>query len=113
MKKGFYTIMAAQFSQGGKPVPDADLRDRLLYIQAIEAIRCTEEGVIEAARDANIGSILGIGFPRWTGGTLQFVNSIGPKRFAERAAELAQRYGERFAPPPLLLRMAERDERFV
>ena len=112
-RKRLWPGLAAQFPQGGKPVPDADLRDRLLYIQAIEAIRCREEGVIEAARDANIGSVLGIGFPRWTGGTLQLINSIGAKRFAERAAELAQRYGERFAPPPLLLQMAERGERFV
>ncbi len=112
--KQLWPGLAQQFpARDGAAVPDTDLRDRLLYIQSLEAIRCLEEGVIEAARDANIGSILGIGFPRWTGGTLQYVNSVGLKVFAERAAELAARYGERFAPPRLLLDMAERGERFV
>jgi 3-hydroxyacyl-CoA dehydrogenase/enoyl-CoA hydratase/3-hydroxybutyryl-CoA epimerase len=116
-RKRLWPGLAAQFppaaAAAGAAVPDADLRDRLLYIQAIESIRCREEGVIDAARDANVGSVLGIGFPRWTGGTLQYVNSVGLKAFAQRAAELARRYGDRFEPPPLLLAMAERGERFV
>jgi len=94
-------------------VPTADLRDRLLYVQAIESVRCMEEGVIEAARDANIGSVLGIGFPRWTGGTLQYINSVGLRAFVRRSSELAQRYGERFQPPALLVDMAERQQLFA
>jgi NAD(P)-dependent dehydrogenase (short-subunit alcohol dehydrogenase family) len=49
----------------------------------------------------------------WTGGVLQIVDMAGPRAFAERAAELTQRYGERFAPPALLLGKAERSERLV
>ncbi|MCA0240055.1 MAG: enoyl-CoA hydratase/isomerase family protein [Proteobacteria bacterium] len=112
-RKRLWPGLADVFSGGGGGAPDADLRDRLLYVQAIESIRCLEEGVIEAARHANVGSVLGIGFPRWTGGTLQYVNSVGLKAFAQRAAELARRYGERFEPPKRLLSMAERGERFV
>ncbi|MFT3820888.1 MAG: 3-hydroxyacyl-CoA dehydrogenase NAD-binding domain-containing protein [Rubrivivax sp.] len=112
-RKRLWLGLARHFNGSGGDVPEADLRDRLLYIQAIESIRCMEEGVIEAARDANIGSVLGIGFPRWTGGTLQYVNHVGLQAFARRAAELAQRYGDRFEPPRLLLDRAERGERFV
>jgi 3-hydroxyacyl-CoA dehydrogenase/enoyl-CoA hydratase/3-hydroxybutyryl-CoA epimerase len=84
--------------------PDArydmqELKDRILYRQAIEAARCLEEGVLTSERDGNIGSIFGIGFPAWTGGALQFIRSEGPKRFGVRAEELAYRYGARFAPP--------------
>jgi len=89
-----------------------ELKDRILYRQAIETARCFAEGVLETAHDGNIGSIYGIGFPAWTGGALQFINSVGPKRFAKRAEELAAKHGERFAPPELLLDKAARGELF-
>ena len=92
----------AAFRRGGRAVPAEDVRDRLLYAQAIETLRCLQEGVLTSARDANVGSILGWGFPAWTGGALQFVNHVGVRAFTERAQALAQRYGERFAPPALL-----------
>jgi 3-hydroxyacyl-CoA dehydrogenase / enoyl-CoA hydratase / 3-hydroxybutyryl-CoA epimerase len=92
----------AVFSRGAKDVPMQDIKDRILYIQAIETIRCLEEGVLLSTRDANIGAIFGWGFPAYTGGTAQFVNHIGVTKFTERAKELAAKYGERFAPPHLL-----------
>lgn len=98
------------FERAGRAVPIEDVRDRLLYVQSIETIRCIEEGIVETARDANIGSIFGWGFPAWTGGTLRFVDHVGARRFAERARELARKYGERFAPPALLVRHAEAGE---
>jgi 3-hydroxyacyl-CoA dehydrogenase/enoyl-CoA hydratase/3-hydroxybutyryl-CoA epimerase len=90
----------------------AELRDRLLYRTAIETIRCLEEGVLRSVADANIGSIMGIGAPPWTGGTLQFVNYVGVPEFLKRAQELASKHGERFAPPKLLVDMAARGETF-
>ena len=81
-------------------------------MQAIETVRCLEEGVLESSRDANVGSILGIGFPRWTGGSLQFINQYGLEKFVARATELAAEYGERFAPPPLLVKKAASNEQF-
>lgn len=111
-QKYLWPGLVSEFGKSAGDVPLDDLRDRILYIQALESIRILEEGVIDTTRDANIGSILGIGFPRWTGGVLQYVNMVGTRRFAERSAELAQRYGERFSPPALLLEKAERSERF-
>ena len=87
-----------------------DVRDRLLYVQSLETIRCVEEGIVETARDANIGSILGWGFPAWTGGTLRFIDHTGAQRFAERAHELARTHGARFEPPALLERHARSGE---
>jgi 3-hydroxyacyl-CoA dehydrogenase/enoyl-CoA hydratase/3-hydroxybutyryl-CoA epimerase len=98
------------FERGARAIPFDDVKDRMLYVQAIETVRCLEEGVLESTRDANIGSIFGWGFPGWTGGTAQFVNHVGVRRFVARAQELAQRYGERFMPPALLMQHAERDE---
>ena len=79
-----------------------ELKDRILYRQAIEAARCLQEGVLTSERDGNIGSIFGIGFPAWTGGALQFIRSEGVKRFIARAEELSKQYGPRFTPPGLL-----------
>jgi len=91
-------------------IPFADVKDRMLYIQSLESLRCLEEGVLESVTDANVGSILGIGYPAWTGGTIQYVNAVGTARFCERALRLAERYGPRFAPPALLLEKAAHNE---
>lgn len=90
-----------------------DLKDRILFIQAIETVRCLEEGVLRTVEDANIGSIFGIGYAPWTGGAIQFINQYGVKAFTERARELTAAYGERFAPPALLLEHAEQDKPFI
>jgi 3-hydroxyacyl-CoA dehydrogenase/enoyl-CoA hydratase/3-hydroxybutyryl-CoA epimerase len=87
-----------------------EMKDRILYRQAVETARCLEEGVLSTAHDANIGSIFGIGFPAWTGGAAQFVNSVGVARFVARADELAKKHGERFAPPKLLRDKAAKGE---
>jgi 3-hydroxyacyl-CoA dehydrogenase/enoyl-CoA hydratase/3-hydroxybutyryl-CoA epimerase len=69
---------------------------RFLYRQSIETARCVHEGVLRGTAEANIGSILGIGFPAWTGGAMQFIKSEGG-RFWRRAGELAVKRGECFA----------------
>jgi len=78
----------------------AELKQRLLYRQSVETARCLAEGVLTSAAEANIGSILGIGFPAWTGGAIQFIASEGKDRFLANADALAARYGERFAITP-------------
>ena len=79
---------------------DADidvLTQRLLYRQSIETARCLAEGVLTSVAEANIGSILGIGFPAWTGGAMQFIASEGRGRFLANADALAARHGDRFS----------------
>lgn len=93
-----------------EPMDVGELTERMLFIQAIETLRCLEERVLESPRDANIGSIYGIGYPGWTGGSAQYVNHVGTAAFARRAAELARAHGPRFAPPRLLLELAERGD---
>lgn len=83
-------------------VDEQELIDRFLFVQSLDTLRCLEEGVLESVVDGNVGSIFGIGFAPWTGGTLQFLNQYGLKDALNRAQALEQRYGERFAPPQLL-----------
>jgi 3-hydroxyacyl-CoA dehydrogenase/enoyl-CoA hydratase/3-hydroxybutyryl-CoA epimerase len=93
----------------GTDVPVEDLIDRMLFAEAIETVRCLDEGVLTSFADANIGSIFGIGFPAWTGGVARFVDQYpgGTTGFVARCKELADRYGERFAPPATLVTLAE------
>ncbi|MFD7921165.1 3-hydroxyacyl-CoA dehydrogenase NAD-binding domain-containing protein [Streptomyces sp. NPDC059740] len=102
------------FTRGDAEVPFRDLKERMLFAEALESVRCLEEGVLTSVADANVGSLLGIGFPGWTGGVLQYVNGYqgGPRGFLARARELADRYGERFTPPRLLVETAERGGTF-
>jgi 3-hydroxyacyl-CoA dehydrogenase / enoyl-CoA hydratase / 3-hydroxybutyryl-CoA epimerase len=89
-----------------------DLEERMLFVEALETVKCLDEGVIESVADANIGSIFGIGFPGWTGGVLQYINGYegGVAGFVARSRELAAKYGERFEPPASLVEKAERGE---
>jgi 3-hydroxyacyl-CoA dehydrogenase/enoyl-CoA hydratase/3-hydroxybutyryl-CoA epimerase len=91
-----------------------DLEERMLFAESIETVKCLDEGVLETVADANIGSILGIGFPGWSGGTLQYINGYdgGVAGFVARARQLAEQYGERFDPPASLVEKAERGETY-
>lgn len=116
--KGFYDYVDDRrtspwpgLDQFGPTLPCDDLQelvDRLLFTEALDTARCMEEGVLGSSADANVGSILGIGFPTWTGGCAQFVAGYpgGIAAFVARAEELADRYGPRFAPPQTLLDQA-------
>ncbi|MFJ2172041.1 3-hydroxyacyl-CoA dehydrogenase NAD-binding domain-containing protein [Streptomyces sp. NPDC101062] len=102
------------FGTGDTDVPLHDMEERMLFAEALESVRCLDENVLTSVADANIGSVLGIGFPGWTGGVLQYINGYegGLPGFVARARELAELYGERFAPPAALVAKAEKGETF-
>ncbi|WP_042388701.1 3-hydroxyacyl-CoA dehydrogenase NAD-binding domain-containing protein [Streptacidiphilus melanogenes] len=120
-RAGLWPGLREHFSAGegstgeGSAVPFTDMKERMLFAEALDSVRCLEEGVLTSVADANIGSILGIGFPGWTGGVLQYVNGYegGLPGFVARARELAAAYGPRFEPPALLVEKAERGEVFA
>ena len=123
--KGFYdypangpkTLWPGLAKIAGKALdPDTisvgDLKDRFLFVQALEAARCMEENVVVDPREADVGSILGFGFAPFTGGVLSLIDGMGAKAFTARAEELAAAYGPRFAPSAGLLEMASKGETF-
>ena len=95
-------------------IPFEDIKDRMLFVEVLDSVRCFDEGVLRSVPEANIGSIFGIGFPAWSGGVLQFINGYpgGVGAFVERANELAAKYGDRFSPPESLIEMAANGRRF-
>jgi 3-hydroxyacyl-CoA dehydrogenase/enoyl-CoA hydratase/3-hydroxybutyryl-CoA epimerase len=115
---GLWSGLADTFPASGDPA-DVDLHElgeRMLVVESVESARCVEEGVLTTTADANIGSIMGIGYPPWTGGVLQYANGYegaagrGIAAFVTRADQLAERYGDRFAPGSLLRKKAEAGE---
>ena len=123
-RTGLWPGLATEFEVRGNPAERdlLELQERMLFAEAVESVRCLEEGVLSTVADANIGSIMGIGFPPWTGGVLQYINgyrgaglaagSVGAPAFLARAEQLTERYGDRFSPPPLLRKRAENGETF-
>ncbi|MFI8853076.1 3-hydroxyacyl-CoA dehydrogenase NAD-binding domain-containing protein [Streptomyces sp. NPDC053499] len=100
--------------ESGTDIPFEDMKERMLFSEALDTVRLFEEGVLTTVADANIGSIMGIGFPAWTGGVIQYINGYpgGLRGFVARARELGERYGERFAVPSLLAEKAAKGETF-
>jgi 3-hydroxyacyl-CoA dehydrogenase/enoyl-CoA hydratase/3-hydroxybutyryl-CoA epimerase len=90
----------------------AELKQRLLAIQALETARCFEEHVLTDVREADVGSIFGFGFAPFTGGTLSYIDMMGTKKFAALCETLATKYGPRFAPSGLVVELAAKGESF-
>ncbi|HWE91027.1 MAG TPA: 3-hydroxyacyl-CoA dehydrogenase NAD-binding domain-containing protein [Pseudonocardiaceae bacterium] len=113
-RAGLWPGLAEHFGGAAADVPFIDLRERMLFAEALETVKCFDEGVLRSVPDANIGSIFGIGFPPWTGGVVQYINQYegGVAGFVNRARELAKRYGDRFTPPQSLVDIAERGGTF-
>ena len=84
-----------------------ELTQRFLVVQSIEAARSVEEKVVTDPREADVGSIIGFGFAPYTGGTLSYIDGMGAKAFVDLAKKLQKKYGERFKPTRLLLKMAK------
>ncbi len=117
-RKKLWPGLREHFTQPGVQVPLLDIQERYLFRMALETAACFAEGVIESAAAANIGSIMGIGFPPLYGGAVQYMQGYegaagtGLSGFVARARELAAAYGERFQPPAYVVDLAERGEHF-
>lgn len=89
--------------------PDVEyIKRRILHAQAIESFRCLEEGVLRSVADADIGSILGWGFPAYTGGVLSYIDFVGLQQFVQNCKDFAAQHGSRFAPPASLIDLSSK-----
>ncbi|MGV9709393.1 3-hydroxyacyl-CoA dehydrogenase NAD-binding domain-containing protein [Gordonia sp. NPDC003424] len=113
-RTGLWPGMREHFKSGSKQIPFEDMQERMLFAEALETVKCFDEGVLTSVPDANIGSIFGIGFPAWTGGVIQYINQYegGVAGFVDRARDLASKYGKHFEPPQSLVDMAAKGEKF-
>ena len=120
--KGFYDYddkgkclwpgLAEHYALRAEQPKPQDLRQRVLYVQAIEAARAMEDGVLLSPADGDVGAILGVGFPAYTGGPFSFMDGIGIAEFVREAERLAGFFGPHLQPPALLQRMAAQGATF-
>jgi len=110
--KRLWSGLAKEFPQAAQQPEVAELKSRFLTIMALESARCLEDGVIANPADGDIASILGIGYPSWTGGTLSYMDTVGIRPFVAECQRLAASYGPRFQPSAWLLARAEKNQSF-
>jgi 3-hydroxyacyl-CoA dehydrogenase / enoyl-CoA hydratase / 3-hydroxybutyryl-CoA epimerase len=84
-----------------------EVKQRLLYIQLIATAQCFEEEVVRDPQSADLGAIFGWGFAPYTGGPMSYIDTVGLENFVRTADGLAQRFGNRFAPPKSFREMAD------
>ncbi|HMM54802.1 MAG TPA: 3-hydroxyacyl-CoA dehydrogenase NAD-binding domain-containing protein [Candidatus Desulfobacillus sp.] len=111
-KKRLWPGLAAHFpARATQPAAEAVI-ERLVLIQSLEATRCLEEGVLAAPADADVGALLGWGYPAFRGGPIGWIDTLGAARFVADCDRLAEQCGERFRPGERLRAMAASGERF-
>lgn len=124
-KKGFYAYSG---KKPGKSVDESvysllgispsaklggeEIAQRTVLLMLNEAAYCLDEGIIRSARDGDIGAIFGIGFPPFRGGPFRYMDAVGVTEIVRRLQSYQQQHGERYTPAPLLVKMAENNERF-
>ena len=80
-----------------KSFEDQEIVDRMMLALCLETVRCLEDGIVDSAIEADMGLVLGIGFPPFRGGALRYIDSIGVQAFCDLADKYAD-LGELYHP---------------
>ncbi|WP_408900331.1 fatty acid oxidation complex subunit alpha FadJ [Photobacterium piscicola] len=107
--KSVYTLLGITPEQR---LTEANISIRCTLMMLNEAARCLHEGVIQSARDGDIGAIFGIGFPPFLGGPFHYMDHLGIDLVVDMMREYSDAHGERFAPCDYLVEMAQQEKRF-
>lgn len=111
-RQGLWSGLAENWARADDQPELTEVQHRLMFVQALEAVRALEQGVLTDIREGDVGAILGWGFAPWTGGPFGWLDMLGAARAVEIADKLAAEHGDRFAPPALLRDMAAKGESF-
>jgi 3-hydroxyacyl-CoA dehydrogenase/enoyl-CoA hydratase/3-hydroxybutyryl-CoA epimerase len=97
---------------GDKQISDQEIIDRCILIMVNEAAMCLEENIIEKPEYLDMAMIMGTGFPPFRGGLCRYADAFGIKNVVTRLKEFEGKYGKRFKPASLLVKMADSGEKF-
>ncbi|WP_226621994.1 3-hydroxyacyl-CoA dehydrogenase NAD-binding domain-containing protein [Alloyangia pacifica] len=111
-RRGLWDGLATEWPQAAEQPDLLEVQHRLLFVQALEAVRALERHVLPGVREGDVGAVLGWGFAPWSGGPFSWLDMLGAPYAAERAADLAERYGRRFACPETLTEIARTGRSF-
>ena len=104
--------LIAQLQQGAEArFTDEEIVARTMLPMVLEAIRCLEEGVAASAAELDMAMLLGVGFPPYLGGPLQYADWLGLPKLLSRCEALAAR-GSMYEAPALLRAMAASGRNF-
>lgn len=104
--------LAACLDTKPSALDEETVRERLLYVQSLEAIRCLEDGIVTRPIDGDLAAVLGWGYPAHLGGVFAYVDRVGAAEFVRRAQDYAKQFGGRFEPPAMLREMAKENRKF-
>ncbi|MDR3416206.1 MAG: fatty acid oxidation complex subunit alpha FadB [Nevskia sp.] len=106
-----YKLIATVQPNGTRDVSDEEIIDRLMIPMVIETARCLEEKIVETANEADMGLILGIGFPPHLGGALKYADIVGLKNLIEKCKKY-ESLGKLYEPTARMKEMAARGETY-
>jgi len=129
--KGFYTYAAGgktekgpktlnpeavelikKFIKGESKMSKEEVQNRLVSRFVNEAVFALQDGVIASPVEGDIGAVFGIGFPPFLGGPFRLLDSVGVGKYCAMLEGFAGKYGEQFAPAPLLVEHAKSGKKF-
>ncbi len=96
----------------GKALDPSEIVERCVFMMLNEAVYCLQEGILFEPMHGDIGAIFGLGFPPFRGGPFRYIDREGARSIVARLETLADQYGPRFTPAPLLKEKAKKNQRF-
>jgi 3-hydroxyacyl-CoA dehydrogenase/enoyl-CoA hydratase/3-hydroxybutyryl-CoA epimerase len=111
-RKRLWPGLASVYPPAAEQPDAAEVWMRLLHIQALEAARCMEEGVVTTAAEADLGSILGWGFRRGAAARCPISIRSACANSSPTATGSRKRHGRRFKPSRWLRARAAAGEAF-
>ncbi|BDD09672.1 fatty acid oxidation complex subunit alpha [Fulvitalea axinellae] len=85
-------------TSSGAELDQETIRTRVVWAMVNEAIKCLEDDTLSTPADGDIGAILGLAFPKYTGGPFRFADAKGPESAYQTLRDLELKFGKRFAP---------------
>lgn len=104
-------LVATLQLDGPRTFGEAEIVDRLMLPMVIEAAHALEEGVVATAAELDMALTLGIGFPAYLGGALQYADWLGLAEVVARCERLAA-LGPAYEPTARMREMAATGGRF-
>ncbi len=92
------------------PLSRSEVLERLIYPMVDEAYRCLHEGLVDAEEDLDLGMVMGMGFPPFTGGITMYARQEGLKHILAKLEEMSQKLDSRFNPGPGLRQAAQGED---
>jgi 3-hydroxyacyl-CoA dehydrogenase/enoyl-CoA hydratase/3-hydroxybutyryl-CoA epimerase/enoyl-CoA isomerase len=94
-------ILISSVQQNSKEFTNEEIVERMMVAMCIETARCVEDNIVSTAIEADMGLILGLGFPAFRGGALRYLDSLGVSKFCQVADKYAE-LGELYTPTALM-----------